>query len=375
MPSDLNGAHHAVLPRSGPLVVLLSGTNKNDGEFDFWGYAQRASASCILLNNGQNRWYQDGVPGFGGSVSGTAELIREWASALRAPEIVCIGASMGGSAAVLYGTHVDARVLAFSFEAHLRHPGSRSAKYIPTDFPLPYPDLSPLIRQSKMPITSLFGGDDVIDVAESSRLMGTPNLVLTCLQGVDHALPRHLRTTGQLTPYLNNFVAGRTLPRLRNEDDDLATPEYAKCIATAYRSVLEKRGMDALVAARRAVQLRPFALVPRLLAGRALLLLKQPEASLQHLGVAASLDRTHESRLFLGRALRGLRRNIQAADFHAETLAIHPSAHSVLYDRALALWSATERDAARADLAKAIALAPKAAAYKSRLSTWDAIKA
>jgi len=374
LPSSLGGAHHAVLPRSGPLVIFFSGTNKLDGQFDFWGYAQRSATSCILLNNGSNLWYQTGVSGFGNSVRGTAELLRQWASALAATEVICIGASMGGSAAVLYGSLIDARVLAFSFEAHIRHAGSRSIKYIPKDYSLAYPDLKPLIRQAAKPITSLLGGDDIIDVAEASRLQDLPNLTLMCLQGVDHGVPRHLRSTGRLDHYLDCFVTGSSLPHLSNMDDDLSTPGYADSVAAAHMSLLDKRGEMALISAEHAVKLRPHAFAPRLLAGRALLMLKKPSESLEHLGLAASLDSSYEARLLMGRALRGLRRNAQAADFHALTLARFPGEHRVIYDRALALWSAGEKSAARQVLIKAIELAPKAAAYSDRLRAWDSAK-
>lgn len=371
-PSSRNGPHHAVFSRSGPLVVFFSGTNKSEGQFDFWGYAQRSSASCILLNNGQNRWYQSGVPGFGASVEGTADFIRRWGAFVGAKEIICIGASMGGSAAVLYGSILNARVLAFSFEAHIRHQGSRSIKYIPSEYSLSHPDLKPLIRQASKPITSILGGDDIIDVAEASRLQGLPNLTLTCLQGVDHGVPRHLRSRKILDRYLDAFVAGDSLPYLSNVDDDLEIPGYAASVAEAHLALLGKQADRALVAAERAVVLKPHALVPRLLAGRALLTLKRPAESLEHLGLAASLDQaTPDSRLWMGRALRGLRRNTQAAAFHAHTLDRFPDEHRVYYDRALALWSMGEREAAHASIASAIDLAPRNASYLKRLMSWD----
>lgn len=373
-PSTLRGSHHNILSRSGPLVVFFSGTNKSDGQFDFWGYAQRSKASCILLNNGLNRWYQSGVPGFGDTVAGTADLLTRWGSTLAASEIICIGASMGGSAAVLYGSMIEARVLAFSFEAHIRHAGSRSAKYIPDDYPLPYPDLKPLILKARKPISSLLGGDDIIDVAEASRLHNVPNLKLTCLRGVDHGVPRHLRAAGSLDQYLDCFIDGAPPPQLPNIDDDLETPAYARSVADAHINLIEKRGSMALIAAEQAIRLRPYALIPRLLAGRAALMLKRPAESLGHLGLAAALDESNtEARLLMGRALRGLQRNRQAADFHARTLAQFPDHHRAMYDRALALWAAGDRTTAMVELGKAVEMAPGIAAYANRFHTWSAI--
>lgn len=366
-PSSQRGPHHEIFARSGPLVVLFSGTNKLDHAFDFWGYAQRSRASIILLNNGSNRWYQGGVPGFGDSVADTAALIRRWAEHLSPAEICCIGASMGGSAAVMYGSLVDARVLAFSFEAHIRHVGSRSIKYIPEDYPLAYPDLTPLITASKRPITSLLGGDDIIDLAEASRLMTIPNLQLSVLRGVDHGVPRHLRINGKLDAVLDAFVAGRQLPPLEEEDDDLDAPGYMAAIEASHLAYGHGRPLDSLVDAERACALRPFSFAARLLAGRALMKLKRPAEALSHLGLAVSLTTgSSEARLLLGRALRSMGRLRHAAAYHAATHELFPQEHRVLYDLSLALWSMGDHARALKQLETACQMAPKNTAYAQK---------
>lgn len=363
-PSSQRGPHHEIFARSGPLVVLFSGTNKPDHTFDFWGYAQRSKTSTILLNNGSNHWYQAGVPGFGDSVAETATLIRRWAKHLSATEICCVGASMGGSAAVMYGSLVDARVLAFSFEAHVRYVGSRSAKYIPEDYPLSYPDLTPLIASSKRPITSLLGGDDVIDLAEASRLMTAPNLELRVLRGVDHGVPRHLRINGKLDEVLDAFIAGRPLPAFEEEDDDLGAPEYMAAIEASHIAYGDDRTSDSLLHAEQAYTLRPFSFAARLLAGRALLKLKRHAEALPHLGLAISLTPgSPEARLLFGRTLRGMGRLRQASAYHASTLELFPQDHRVLYDLALALWSMGDHAGALDQLEAARHLVPANTAY------------
>lgn len=354
-PSSLNGDHHLVLPRKGPLVVFFSGTNKANGSFDFRGIAERIDASVILLNNGENRWYQNGVPGFGDSIEGTAHLLRAWAEYLNASEVVCIGASMGGSAAVMFGSLISSRVLAFSFEAHLRHIGSRSRKYIPHDYDLPFEDLCEIIERSEHRVVSILGSDDVIDMAEASRLKRVSNLTLKILRSVDHGVPRWLRNHGLLDDVVIKFVFDASLPCFLNEIDDW-TSEYCDLVRLSHESYLVGDVPTSVASAREALVFRPSSYCANFLLGQALAKGKDFDSALAPMAIAVHLAPPDDvaSRLILGRILRNVGRLENAALLHKETLLRFPTAHRVHYDLALCQRSLGRYDEARESISNAI---------------------
>ena len=354
---------------------MFSGTNKADGAFDFWGYAQRTSASVILLNNGENRWYQRGVPGFGEGADGTAAVIQQWADRLGAKDISLIGASMGGSAAVMLGALVGGRVLAFSFEANVRGEGTRSVKYIPADYPLTYPDLKPLIRTSKTPILSILGGGDIIDVVEAHRLRGVENLKLILLRSVDHGVPRYLRApTDRLTPLLDAFVMERPLPDFPDADNDLEIEGYGEAIAAAHLADLARRPDETLAHAQAALELVPTSYPALLISGRLLAKQGRHREALLHAGAALTqCPREAEARLLYGSCLRRAMRLRQAEAFHRETLLAAPKDHRVLYDLGLVKLAAKDRQGALGPIRAAHELAPANRAYAERLEALEAL--
>lgn len=57
-----------VIPRpSDQVAIFFSGSSAPDHHFHWWKIANRIDANVILVNNGLNQWYQNGVPGLGDS--------------------------------------------------------------------------------------------------------------------------------------------------------------------------------------------------------------------------------------------------------------------------------------------------------------------
>ncbi len=163
-------------PESRKLTIFFAGTGTADYEYHFFGQSKLCGTNVILVNNGRNEWYQNGIPGLGNDLPETIQTIKRWAAAMDAPDIYCIGASMGGSGAALYGCLLGGSVLGLGFEALLGLPSSRSEKLGADGYRLPIRDLTPLIAESKKPFHAYIGIDDAEDLIASAHLRHLPNV-------------------------------------------------------------------------------------------------------------------------------------------------------------------------------------------------------
>ncbi len=68
----------------------------------------------ILLRDRRNLWYLDGIPELGNSLDTTIVRLKRLIEVIAPSEIWCVGESMGGYAALLYGITLGAsRIVAF----------------------------------------------------------------------------------------------------------------------------------------------------------------------------------------------------------------------------------------------------------------------
>jgi tetratricopeptide (TPR) repeat protein len=357
---------------SDKLVIFFSGTNRDNGNFDFWGYANEARAefNCLLVNNGaMNIWYQHGIPGLGVSVEATVESIKRIAADVGARHVYCVGASMGGSGAVLYGSLVGAKILAFSFETKVRGAGRRSSRYISKDAHLPYPDLLELMKERPCPTTAIFGEADAVDLREALRLRRMSHVKLTTLRGVDHAIPRYLRRRNRLKPLLDAFLADEILPSFEEADDGLGSDEFVHAQFKAHCLLFDRRDRESLEAAQIAVNLRPTSDHARFLLGKILVRLENYPEALGHLGASLAMSpQQEEARHLFGVCLRKLGRHAHAIEFHRETARMWPGFAKPIYDVGLAYLQQKNKTEAIAAFRRACELAPNDRHFADKLA-------
>lgn len=358
---------------SDKLVIFFSGTNRGDGNFDFWGYANEARAryNCLLVNNGaMNIWYQHGIPGLGVSVEATVESIKRIAADVGARHVYCVGASMGGSGAILYGCLVGAKILAFSFETKVRGPGRRSSRYISQTAQLPYPDLLELMKERACPTTAIFGESDAVDLREALRLRRMAHVKLITLRGVDHAIPRYLRKRHRLKPLIDAFLADDVLPAFEEADDGLASEEFVNAQFKAHCRLFDRKDREGLEAAQVAVNLRPTSDHARYLLGKALVRHDNFPEALSHLGASLAMNpNQEEARQLFGVCLRKLGRHAHAIEFHRETARMWPDFARPIYDIGLAYLQQDNRTEAIAAFRRACELAPGDRHFANKLAT------
>ncbi|MBE1295624.1 alpha/beta fold hydrolase [Phycobacter azelaicus] len=143
LPTPLEGpCHRIVLNDSSDRLAIYFGAKDLRAEtFNFFQSGRETETHTVFLNNGANRWYQDGIPGLGSSPQEVVASLKAWMERLGVTQVCTIGTSMGGYAAIHYGCLLQARILAFSSDVCLGEPYSQSAKYMLKNTPLSAPDL------------------------------------------------------------------------------------------------------------------------------------------------------------------------------------------------------------------------------------------
>jgi len=110
-----------------PLILSFSFVDwKELPIFDFFGRTKKLEAATgqrfnrILVRDPSNGWYHRGVPGLGAHVDEVAGTLRGLIQSIRPSRVITIGQSMGGYAAILFGTLIRAdRIVAFGPLSHL----------------------------------------------------------------------------------------------------------------------------------------------------------------------------------------------------------------------------------------------------------------
>lgn len=344
-PTALTHPRFLVIPRPGSkkLVIFFAGTNQPDYQFNFYGQAHKCGESALLVNNGRNEWYQNGVPGLGSDLPETIRTIQAWATALGANQIYCVGASMGGSGAVLYGCMLRAKILAFGFETTLDLPFSQSAKKKPKEHVFPIADLTPIIRASSSPIYAYIGMEDPIDLIASHHIEGLDNVSVTFMRKVGHGPPRYLKKRGRLDQLISAFV---------NDAEHPAMPEATKLPKGFVNAVKEgfygfwTRDLDRHETGfAAAARISPKSIVANYFLARALILRGRHEEALPHLEIATNGVYT-PAFFYYGYALRHAGRIDEAVEFHRATLEKWPEFGNVRIDLAEALAARGEFNSA-----------------------------
>ncbi|MCV9960717.1 hypothetical protein OIU34_02295 [Pararhizobium sp. BT-229] len=368
-PTVLTHPRFLVVPKTGStkLVIFFAGTGVEDHKFHFFGQSQQCGENVILVNNGQNHWYQDGVPGLGETLEETIATIKAWSVALGAPDIYCVGASMGGSGAALFGCLLGASVLAFGFEAKLDLPSSRSRKLSPPGYTFKIPDLSPLIAASKKPFHAYIGAEDAEDLIATSHLATYPNVNLTIMQNVTHGPPKYLRNRGRLRPLIEAFLDGNKMPVM---PEAISVPRgFAEAFHLGHDGYWSRDYDRWEVACRVAVDIFPTSTAANFWLGRALLRAERFPDALKHLAVAKAA-RKREAHFYFAYGLRRMGLLDDAIALHEETVKKYPGYIDPLVDIAAAKASLGDLAGAIEATQKALTIEPQNASLAEKLSVY-----
>ncbi|RVQ21835.1 tetratricopeptide repeat protein [Sinorhizobium meliloti] len=150
-------------------------------------------------------WFHEGVEGFSCDVRSTAAALGTFIRAGRFKRVTCIGASMGGYAAILFGAKLKAdRVVAFSPQT-IFHPGW---PYVPAqDVPLQEIDLDKAVGGSRRTQFHIISSSELHDVYQASLIAKHKNVRLDVMEW-DHNTLFKVKTAMSVSKFITG-LAGR----------------------------------------------------------------------------------------------------------------------------------------------------------------------
>jgi Flp pilus assembly protein TadD len=385
-PTALSGPFHLILPVEGArrIVVFFGAKDLTEGRYNFLQLGREIPATRIFLNNGANDWYQWGIPGLGRSFEESLDSLRRWQAAMDAPEICLIGTSMGGYAAIQYGAALGARVLAFSTDAVLLAPLSRSAIHFTgtgLNSGIPScPDLRPLIAAGGADVTLFVGEREPGDLYAAQQLcqaganMGantgaaTGRLRAISIIGSDHYVPTYLSRRSRLGPLIRSFVMGTALPVQSDAGQALDHPDYAAAVYAAQLATDRVDWAEAAAQARLALVAYPHGEAAEMILGWALVKLGQyAEATGLLASALASAPADLEIMHKLAAALRRSGGAARANQLYQLILQQNPGHHASHYALGIMALQNGDLTAAHQAITQALRIAPANPTYRARL--------
>ena len=202
------------------LTILFSTLKTAEGSYWFYKQTEKLKCSRLFVSDRGRRWFLGGVPGLGDSLEQTIAAIRSLCAEERIRKVICIGHSMGGYGAMVYGPVLGAAaILAFSPEARLFHPGSRSKRSCKWkgDPQVGYDRLATSLGGYSGDLSIIMGELDMFDQiggSEASRLPSTRcSSSLYEVPWHAHNAPSGVKKAGVLGSCLERFVANGRLPK------------------------------------------------------------------------------------------------------------------------------------------------------------------
>lgn len=371
---SISGDNHLLIrnTESKKLVLLFSGTYKNNGRFDFWNVAQnlKSEANVLLLNNGKNQWYQQGIPDFGKSLLDSTSRIKQLAEQLSVTEIYTIGVSMGGFGAILFGKLLGAKVLAFGIDSLLGIVGSRSKKSMHPSTTLVHQDLIPFLTESNVDLTLIVGEMDILDLYGANRIRSLPGVKTISVRGMDHGGGRYIDKTQGLADFIKRFIDAQALPELNERGTALESPNLVIGLYRAHCLGLEGDWEKAVNILQPLIDHHPMSEIAHYALGIALLKLKKYADARQHFCFVASMTPHFISgRFYLAHTLRMEKHYKASLHLFLGQLKEKPDSAPTLFNIGCIYSALNEKEKAVTFMTKAVEIKPNKKAYLDQLNS------
>lgn len=237
--SDASFLVDTIVPGA-PLVISFGFVSwEKRPDFDFYGRLKKLEATTdtainkILVRDCLNAWYHREIPGLGYHVDEVAKSLQQMITTIKPSQVITIGQSMGGYAAIMFGTLLNAdTIISFgplsflnSKEALLYHDRRwLTVMQALEEFPPPngYYDLPALISKTgNKPQLHVFFGTKPdegatesvnLDVFHAHRYAALPNCHIHPFPGSGHAVVQHLIDTKRINGILGQHILGVEIP-------------------------------------------------------------------------------------------------------------------------------------------------------------------
>lgn len=164
--------------QSKDVLIIFSHIDYPCGKFAMTNALKDLSITKIYVNCHDNSWYQEGLKGITKNINETADILSEIINSLNPAKVTCIGQSMGGYAALVFGLKLKCNdIISFAPEIQIGNKHTRSY-YLNKikKYDSKYKNLTHLINNNdRTKIWAIFGVYDIIDL---SLLWSIENVLL-----------------------------------------------------------------------------------------------------------------------------------------------------------------------------------------------------
>ena len=253
----------------------------------------------MFLNNGQNEWYQRGIPDFGDTITDTIDKIKQWISALNIIETYTMGTSMGGYAAIQYGIALNAKILAFAPDVILCDEHTKSKKFLLKGITPVCSDLRTIIDNTKHTIDIMVGESDIEDLYSVSLLRKYKQVRITSLRDVDHFVPSSLTKKSYFIRMVNNFIDNKPLPELPMIGEALTVEGFIEMVVQALKFYNKNNWVEAQKHAQEALIKAPLSEAALLLLGHSYFKQGNFLDAMESFSLAANMSPSNPNCLFM----------------------------------------------------------------------------
>lgn len=197
-----------------PLFLSFAGLGD---QFQFRNLLGKHRVNVVYIRDLKHNWYLNGIPGLGETVQEVCNSISNLLVENNCKKLICIGASAGGFAAMLYGTLLQAdNIVSFSPQSFMNkfnrliHWDTRWADrereiYAGNKSNRAYLDLKNVIARYKGTCAVYYDDTHRLDRLHAARLK-SEHVTLVPFKSGGHSLVAMLKENGQLELILNNLI-------------------------------------------------------------------------------------------------------------------------------------------------------------------------
>ena len=199
-----------------PLIIAFGGISGGIYQpvFEFKNFLQK-TVDChfIFVKDTNQCWYHKGAIGLGNDIETVSHNLKNIINTINYSKVVTIGGSMGGFAALLFGSllNVDG-IISFSPQTFIDKESrklhgddrwSKQLKYVHKNFNRIFFDLSNL-KFNNIKVYSIYGKEDRLDKIHSEKLR-SKGINISSYSG-GHNVVKTIRDNGELIKIINDCI-------------------------------------------------------------------------------------------------------------------------------------------------------------------------
>jgi hypothetical protein len=241
--------------------VVFSSIDIKPGSYMFWRVMNGLPGTKIFINDEDNGWYVHGIPTLGDTVQDASKALLKIINEIKSEEVLFIGPSMGGYAAMLYGSilkpllvGVSVKCLSFGGEFLLYSRETRSGTLAKKEPNPIYTDIRPLLDSSGLSVIHIIGDSDINDVYQASLISKIKTIKIISLKNAPHAVSTYIGKNYNLIEFIRQLSNGSIIMDL-DKSNVCDNPLFGVNLYEGHLALLDGRKDEALKYLQTAVEI------------------------------------------------------------------------------------------------------------------------